>query len=389
MIVNWLVLLITITSSLLISGCETDCATAPQSQRELASERPSISPIDQYRIFDQNSSVYNGNLNPYIMHAEDFDLQAVLSLIHPANIIQSPRDLAELEMIINDPTSGINNVDLDQDGRVDYVGCVESNLNGRHAIDFVAYPSADPRNTQPIIIASLSIIRIVNPQRLIFEAGYAEYVYGYDEWFYYDVFYYDVFSPSWLFLTWWWNLRPLYHAIYYNDGPYYYWHQDHWYYRPPLVVTVVIIRERRTAYYDHQRLRSFRRSIRPHGHHIPSARRMAPEIRRRYGRPAHHYNQRPAPPPPPSVVRPAPPPHPTPRRNAPPPSPTPRNPRPAPPPNIHRPTPPAHSPGMPPRVTPRTPPPPRHISPPAPTPHRHRQPRVPTPPAREHRNPDR
>jgi len=53
------------------------------------------------------------------MAGEMFDLQAVAGLIPEA------RDGAHLEELINDPTSGINNLDLDENDEVDYVKMTE------------------------------------------------------------------------------------------------------------------------------------------------------------------------------------------------------------------------------------------------------------------------
>ncbi|MBU0624904.1 hypothetical protein KKF05_01020, partial [Patescibacteria group bacterium] len=321
---RWLLLATFVALSGLIVpiGCQADTTVTQSIPDAWAVELSTTPRVEQLRADDMAIDECASVFDPYIMQAEDFDLQAVLSLIHPTNA-QGVRNLTELETIINDPASGINNVDIDQDGQVDYIGCVEVNFGGQQSIDFVAYPSADPLNNQPVVIASLTIRREPRLNQVIFEAAYPDYVYGSADWYYYDVYYYQARYGSWLFLDWWWSVRSPYRAVYHEVGPYHYWYHGRPYYHPHPAVTVIIIRGRRTAYHNHRGLRPFHRRVRPHSHHIPSARGRAPDVRRRYGRPGSHFNPSPAPPP---SVRPAPPP-PTPRATPRPPRATPRPPR--------------------------------------------------------------
>ncbi len=60
--------------------------------------------------------------------AEGLDLYAV------ADLFKHSRNLEEFEAALNDPDIGINNLDLDRDGYVDYIRVVEQVVNHRHVI---------------------------------------------------------------------------------------------------------------------------------------------------------------------------------------------------------------------------------------------------------------
>jgi len=288
----------------------------------------------------------------YIMSAEDFDLQTVVSLVNPATG-RGVRNLVELEGIINDPHSAINNVDIDQDGVVDYVGCVEIRGGAHHIIEFRAYPSSAP-GAAPVVIATLAITRNHHQRLVVLQGSYPYYVYGYDSWFYHDTFYYHHGFARRTFLGWWFMTRPIYRPVYWGCSPYRYRYGGRVYYHPRNRLPYHVIRNRRHSFYGQRGIRIIHRRPRPHGYHRPGRRPAPPPAVRRYGRPGHRYH-RPGPP----VVRQPRRPHkvtPPPRHRQPPHK---RRVVPAPRPGVRRAPPPRRVAPPPPRVRHKAPPPPR------------------------------
>ena len=83
-----------------------------------------------------------GDLGENLFHVHAFDVPAVITLIKQGK----HKDLSELEQVINDEKSGINNVDLDQDGKVDFIGIDESRDKKTIVLNFMAFPSSTPND---------------------------------------------------------------------------------------------------------------------------------------------------------------------------------------------------------------------------------------------------
>lgn len=62
---------------------------------------------------------YNVNVTTMNTAADGLDLQAVGALV------QKAKDAEQFEKLINDPAEGINNLDLDEDGKADYIKVTE------------------------------------------------------------------------------------------------------------------------------------------------------------------------------------------------------------------------------------------------------------------------
>ncbi len=62
---------------------------------------------------------YNVNVRTVAYAADGLDLSALGSLL------QKAKNAAELERLLNDPRTGINNLDLNEDGKVDYIKVTE------------------------------------------------------------------------------------------------------------------------------------------------------------------------------------------------------------------------------------------------------------------------
>jgi hypothetical protein len=113
------------------------------------------------------------------MSAQDFDLQTVTGFFGGGQAT----DLAALEQRINDPASGINNVDLDKDGQVDPITIRESAANGAPVVEFMAHPTTNPTNE--VLVGSINITQ--QGEQITVQAGYPNYVDGYQNYSYSQV----------------------------------------------------------------------------------------------------------------------------------------------------------------------------------------------------------
>lgn len=113
----------------------------------------------------------------YLLRADQFSLETVVGLIQNGRAT----DAASLQTLVNDPSSGINNVDVDHDNQIDMVLVRETEQNGNKRFDFTAQPSGNP-NGQPVDVATINFVR--DGSQIAVNAGYANYVQGYDSYYY-------------------------------------------------------------------------------------------------------------------------------------------------------------------------------------------------------------
>ena len=109
------------------------------------------------------------------LDASAFDLQTAIGLLRTNKV----KDAQSLEAAINDPSSGINNVDVDKDGKIDYIG-IEETQGGTREFKFMAIPSSGVGD--PVQIASVTITD--NGQQYQVAGGYTSVVNGYDSMYY-------------------------------------------------------------------------------------------------------------------------------------------------------------------------------------------------------------
>ena len=101
-------------------------------------------------------------------NAEDFDLATVQALVIEGNV----KDAADLEARINDPESGINNIDIDHDENIDFVSVSEErNSDGTFATNLSAQPTSTSWKDGPMVIAVVT----VNQTAGTVEAAYPSY----------------------------------------------------------------------------------------------------------------------------------------------------------------------------------------------------------------------
>ncbi len=143
---------------------------------------------------DQRTNVQQSN---YLLDAESFDLAAVVTLIRDGHVT----DASTLQERINDRNSGINAVDTDHDQQVDFIRGVETHANDARSYEFVAHPSGNP-NGDTVTVATARFTR--ENGSYVVNAGYPNYVYGYDNHYYHHVLH-DA-----AFLTWAYAYHPVY-----------------------------------------------------------------------------------------------------------------------------------------------------------------------------------
>lgn len=137
------------------------------------------------------------NEAPASVAPEDFALNTVVALLR-SGVTDGP----SLEARINDPSTGINNVDVDKDGRVDYVSVQEAQIPSGKKMELVAHPSgnAGPDTT-------FAAIRFApGPGGVDVQAGYAPLIDPRGQYYYHDTLASDLAFAAWLFLP----SRPYY-----------------------------------------------------------------------------------------------------------------------------------------------------------------------------------
>ncbi len=112
----------------------------------------------------------------HALHAQDFDLEAVVALIEHNRI----SDAAHLEEVINSEESGINNVDLDWDGLVDRVSVVELREGDTAVFELIATPSSDPK-APGALVASITFTDAPDHRKIQIVASFPEDVQEHDQ----------------------------------------------------------------------------------------------------------------------------------------------------------------------------------------------------------------
>lgn len=128
---------------------------------------------------------------------QDFALDVVVGLLKAG-----ANDAAGLEAKINDPASGINNVDLDKDGKTDYVQVVESQIPTGRKMELIAHASSGA--SPDISIAGIKFSQ--SGGGVDVEAGYAPLIDPGGRYYYHDSLASDLLFAQWLFMP----SRPMY-----------------------------------------------------------------------------------------------------------------------------------------------------------------------------------
>lgn len=109
--------------------------------------------------------------------SESLDLESVTYLVKKGKV----KDAAELEKKINNPKEKINDIDVDGDGKVDYIKIVEVKKDGGVIVfELHAIPSATKDESAAVVIAYVDFTPDKATGVLVVKATYAPVVVGYD-----------------------------------------------------------------------------------------------------------------------------------------------------------------------------------------------------------------
>ena len=197
----------------LMVGLAAGCNTQPQ----YSGPPPQPIAYQQQPQMVNNAPIQQVTQQNFLMRAEAFNLGQVVSMLKTSQIT----DAASLEKVINDPSTAINNVDVDNDGagdgQIDFIGVQEAAAPNGKRYEFMAYPSSQQgkADQKPVTVATVNVTVVNN--MVTVNAGYPSYVHGYHEHYYNDSY---RLARDMLFLSWMLSPRP-----FYISRPYYsaYW----------------------------------------------------------------------------------------------------------------------------------------------------------------------
>jgi hypothetical protein len=145
-----------------------------------------------------------------LLSFEDFDLETVVAMVKQDKV----KGAQELETFVNGD-NGVNNVDIDKDGKIDYVRVVEGK-DGQHiTLDFVATPSS---GGEEVTVANLKFSQNTSTNEMVVEGGYPTYVNGHSSHFYsyHTPYRHGMSMGDAVFLAW---LMTPSRPLYYNSYP--------------------------------------------------------------------------------------------------------------------------------------------------------------------------
>jgi len=166
----------------------------------------------------------------YTLDASAFALDTVVGLVKSGQI----SDTAALEKTVNDPSTGINNVDVDNDGKIDFIGVQEGSDGSKVVLNLLAVPSSTGDVNAAVKVASVTVEKDIITNQVTISGGYPEYVSGYDRYYYHDTGL--SFGEAYLIAS---LLRP---------HPVYAYHYNPYYYTPRYVVPPTTLSTTRTSY---------------------------------------------------------------------------------------------------------------------------------------------
>ncbi len=210
------------------------------------------------------------NTQSHLMDAKDLDLQTIVGMIK-SNKVDGAK---ELEKAIN-TTSGINNVDIDKDGKIDYIIVKENRggSGGAISLDLLALPSSTKKESEATTVASISFKKNVQSNQVEVSGGYPNYVNGYNN------HYYSYRQPGLtfgqgMFLMWMYSAhRPLYYRpMFYRS-----------YYSPRSVYSSGQLRSTRTTYRSQTKVSPVRKASRPSNYNIKSAKKVPSRFKSKIG----------------------------------------------------------------------------------------------------------
>lgn len=207
------------------------------------------------RTETQTTTSQQVDTRSFLLNAKDFDLQTVVGMVK-SNKVGSAE---ALEKAINSD-NGISNVDIDKDGKVDYISVKEGRKGDAVSLDLIAIPSGTQNPAEGVVIASITFSKDTQTNTVVVSGGYPQYVDGYAE-NYYTYRHPGLGFGEAMFLAWMFSPRPLYYQPYYYRS----------YYAPRPVYSHSVLTTRRTTYRAATGAPAISSSRRPSAYTIPSA----------------------------------------------------------------------------------------------------------------------
>lgn len=181
----------------------------------------------------------------FLLSADDFDLETVMALMREDKV----QSAEELEKRINDG-GGISNVDVDGDGKVDYIQVKESRSGDALLLDFLAIPSSTQDEQAAETVATVRFSKNSTSNEVQVEGGYPSHVRGHHDHHYSYHHGHGLSMGEALFLTWlFMPSRPLFYHPYAMG-----------YYTPRPVYPASALQSRRTQYRSSMKVSPVQRS---------------------------------------------------------------------------------------------------------------------------------
>lgn len=161
------------------------------------------------RTETQTTTSQQVDTQSFLLNAKDLDLQAVVGMVK-SNRVKSAE---ELEKAINSD-NGINNVDVDKDGKIDYISVKEGRKGDAISLDLMAVPSGTQNPAEAVVVASITFSKNTQTNTVEVSGGFPNYVDGYQD-NYYSYQHRGLSFGEAMFLAWMFTPRPLYYQPYY------------------------------------------------------------------------------------------------------------------------------------------------------------------------------
>ncbi len=153
---------------------------------------------------------YNVNITSQAQASEGLDLQAVGALV------QKAKNAEQLEKLLNDPGEGVNNLDLNEDGKADYIKVEEYGEGKSRGFSLTTEPSKGEEQE----IATIDV-ESVNDKEAEVEVRGNEQIYGHGHSYHSRYSFTDMLLLSYLFSPhryymspWGWGAYPGYYRPY-------------------------------------------------------------------------------------------------------------------------------------------------------------------------------
>lgn len=181
----------------------------------------------------------------FLLSTDDFDLETIMAMMREDKV----QSAEELEKKINDG-SGINNVDVDGDGKVDYIQVKETRNGEALLMDFLAIPSSSQNEEASETVATVRFTKNTTTNDVQVEGGYPSHVRGYNNHHYSYHHGHGLSMGQALFLTWlFMPSRPLFYRPYAMG-----------YYTPRPVYPASTLQSRRSSYRTSMKVSPVKRS---------------------------------------------------------------------------------------------------------------------------------